>query len=91
MALLGELSITRGSVNVQGRMAYVSQQPFIFHATLRQNITMGAPFEPEKYEKVVRACALKRDIDLLPRGDLSVVGQNLTDPQKAKINLARYI
>ncbi|XP_014669594.1 PREDICTED: multidrug resistance-associated protein 4-like [Priapulus caudatus] len=91
MAVVGELEASRGTVAVHGRLAFVSQQPFIFHATVRQNITMGSAFESEKYEKVVRACALKRDIDLLPHGDLTVIGQSCTELQKAKINLARAV
>ena len=60
MTILGELPITEGKINVKGRIAYVSQQPWEFSATLRQNITLGNYFVQDKYERIIKACALNK-------------------------------
>lgn len=59
-AILGELPASGGFVNVQGRIVYVSQQPWVFSGTVRNNILFGKDYHKEKYEKVLRACALKK-------------------------------
>ncbi len=60
MSILGELPTSQGQIEVKGKIAYVSQQPWVFSASLRQNITMGAPFDATLYDKAIRACALKK-------------------------------
>lgn len=64
-AVLGELPPTSGLVNVHGRIAYVSQQPWVFSGTVRSNILFGKKYEKERYEKVIKACALKKVTFLL--------------------------
>lgn len=59
-AVLGELPPSSGLVNVHGRIAYVSQQPWVFSGTVRSNILFGKKYEKERYEKVIKACALKK-------------------------------
>ncbi|XP_007942203.1 ATP-binding cassette sub-family C member 4 [Orycteropus afer afer] len=93
-AVLGELPASHGLVNVQGRIAYVSQQPWVFSGTVRSNILFGKKYEKERYEKVIKACALKKDLQLLEDGDLTVIGDRgatLSGGQKARINLARAV
>ncbi|XP_043846485.1 ATP-binding cassette sub-family C member 4 [Dromiciops gliroides] len=93
-AVLGELPRYEGLVNVRGRVAYVSQQPWVFSGTVRSNILFGKDYEKEKYDKVVKACALKKDLQLLEDGDLTVIGDRgttLSGGQKARINLARAV
>ena len=58
-ALLGELSLIQGNVNVHGRIAYVSQQPWVFPGTVRSNILFGKKYGKDRYEEVIRACALE--------------------------------
>ncbi|XP_047105893.1 ATP-binding cassette sub-family C member 4-like isoform X1 [Schistocerca piceifrons] len=93
-ALLGELQPSEGRVSLNGRVAYASQEPWVFAGTVRNNILLGRPYQHEWYRKVVRACALERDFQLLPRGDGTVVGQKgatLSGGQRARINLARAV
>lgn len=90
--MLGELPPTSGRVSVHGRIAYVSQQPWVFSGTVRSNILFGKKYEKERYEKVIKACALKKDLQLLEDGDLTVIGDRgatLSGGQKARVNLAR--
>ncbi|XP_031416224.1 ATP-binding cassette sub-family C member 4-like isoform X2 [Clupea harengus] len=92
--ILGELPPDRGVIKVKGELTYASQQPWIFPGTIRSNILFGKDLNPQKYERVLRACALKRDMELLPDGDLEVIGDrgaNLSGGQKARVNLARAV
>uniref|UniRef100_A0A452RZ89 ATP binding cassette subfamily C member 4 (PEL blood group) n=1 Tax=Ursus americanus TaxID=9643 RepID=A0A452RZ89_URSAM len=93
-AVLGELPRSHGLVSVHGRIAYVSQQPWVFSGTVRSNILFGKKYEKERYEKVIKACALKKDLQLLEDGDLTVIGDRgatLSGGQKARVNLARAV
>ncbi|KAJ8012699.1 hypothetical protein DPEC_G00045600 [Dallia pectoralis] len=92
--ILGELTPDRGEVKIRGELTYASQQSWIFPGTIRSNILFGKEFQRQKYERVLRACALKRDLELLPGGDLEVIGDRgatLSGGQKARVNLARAV
>ena len=58
-------------------MAYVPQQAWIQNATLRDNIVFGLDFDQNWYDKVVEACALQQDLDMLPAGDLTEIGEKV--------------
>uniref|UniRef100_A0A8C8HSL0 Multidrug resistance-associated protein 4 n=1 Tax=Oncorhynchus tshawytscha TaxID=74940 RepID=A0A8C8HSL0_ONCTS len=93
-AILGELPHDKGVLRVKGQLTYASQQPWVFPGTIRSNILFGKELHPQKYEKVLRACALQRDMELLPDGDLTVIGDRgatLSGGQKARVNLARAV
>ncbi|ODN02112.1 Multidrug resistance-associated protein 4 [Orchesella cincta] len=65
-AILKELPASSGSVVVNGSVAYTSQEPWVFAGSVRHNILFGKEFDPDWYEKVITACALKRDMELFP-------------------------
>ena len=93
-AILGELSPLKGSRNVRGKVAYASQESWIFSATIRQNILCGLNYDPQRYKRVVKAAALERDFTLFPQGDQTAVGErgvSLSGGQKARVNLARCL
>nr|CAD7424074.1 unnamed protein product [Timema monikensis] len=93
-AILGELPISSGSCLVNGSLSYACQEPWVFAATIRQNIVFGTPFNQKRYDEVVRVCALVRDFELFPQGDLTMVGErgtSLSGGQKARVNLARAV
>ncbi|KAB7503267.1 putative ABC transporter ATP-binding protein [Armadillidium nasatum] len=71
LALLGEITKVAGTVqwNRDGNVAFVSQNPWLINASLRENILMGKRFISRKYNNVISLCALKQDIALLPDGD----------------------
>ena len=60
MALLGELPLSEGKVKVNGKVAYVSQQPWVFSASVRQNILFGQKYDKERYIRAIKAAALSR-------------------------------
>lgn len=74
-------------------MAYVAQQPWLQHGTLRENILWGEIFNESRYRKVIWACALHKDIEDLG-GDNIDIGENgssLSGGQKARVALARAV
>ncbi|KAI5790168.1 P-loop containing nucleoside triphosphate hydrolase protein [Geopyxis carbonaria] len=93
-SIVGELWKSEGHVVVRGSVAYVAQQYFIMNATIRENILFGHRYDPEFYQKTVRACALLEDFDSLPDGDETQVGEkgiSLSGGQKARVTLARAV
>ena len=59
-SILGELPVEKGLLKVNGKLTYASQQPWVFPGTIRSNILFGKEINPQKYERVLKACALKR-------------------------------
>ncbi|KAK9889603.1 hypothetical protein WA026_006976 [Henosepilachna vigintioctopunctata] len=93
-SFLGETYKIKGHVNTEGTIAYVPQQAWIQNDTLRNNILFGKPFDRIKYQRVINACALKSDFDVLPGGDTTEIGEkgvNLSGGQKQRIGLARAV
>ena len=88
------MKLTSGKSNINGRVAIVSQQSWIFNGTVRENILMGSDIDNEWYSSVVEICALTRDLQLLENGDLTEVGERgitLSGGQKQRISLARAL
>ncbi|KAJ3095209.1 hypothetical protein HDU96_001277 [Phlyctochytrium bullatum] len=82
----------RGEWRLHGGVAYVAQTSWLMNATIRDNICFGERYDPVRYARVVRACALVKDFAALEAGDLSEVGEkgiNLSGGQKQRISLAR--
>ncbi|XP_046556239.1 multidrug resistance-associated protein 1-like [Haliotis rubra] len=93
-AILGDMDTIDGYVNVNGRVAYVPQQAWIQNDTVQNNILFGKPLHRRNYIKVLEACALKQDLDILPGGDKTEIGEkgiNLSGGQKQRVSLARAV
>ncbi|PSN30830.1 hypothetical protein C0J52_17331 [Blattella germanica] len=92
--VLRELPLRSGKVLVNGSLCYASQEPWLFAASVRQNILFGLPMDKKRYWTVVRACALERDFNLMPFRDKTLVGERgvtLSGGQRARISLARAV
>lgn len=61
----------------QGSVAYVPQQAWIQNATLKDNILFGQAPNEEKYQDALEACALKTDLEVLPGGDQTEIGEKV--------------
>ncbi|XP_051926934.1 ATP-binding cassette sub-family C member 3-like isoform X3 [Hippocampus zosterae] len=93
-ALLGEMEKLEGDVSIRGSVAYVPQQAWIQNATLRDNILFGKPYNEQKYRCVLEACALTPDLEVLPGGDMTEIGEkgiNLSGGQRQRVSLARAL
>ncbi|XP_041803743.1 canalicular multispecific organic anion transporter 1 isoform X2 [Chelmon rostratus] len=91
-ALLGEMHCSKGFINIQGSLAFAPQQAWIQNATLRDNILFGSPLDEKRFQEVIQACALAPDLELLPGGVLTEIGEkgiNLSGGQKQRVSLAR--
>ncbi|XP_033988993.1 canalicular multispecific organic anion transporter 2 isoform X3 [Trematomus bernacchii] len=93
-SLLGEVEKLEGEVSIRGSVAYVPQQAWIQNATLRDNILFGKDYNEQKYRCVLEACALTPDLEVLPGGDMTEIGEkgiNLSGGQRQRVSLARAV
>lgn len=87
-ALLYELPLESGSISINGSLSYASQVPWIFAASVKQNILFGQEYDRDRYNAVVQACALTRDFQQFEDADQTIVGErgaSLSGGQKARI------
>ena len=63
---------------MQGRIAYVPQQAWIQNATLKDNILFGKHMRGVLYGKTIQACALEPDLEILPGGDMTEIGEKVS-------------
>ncbi|KAJ8478954.1 hypothetical protein OPV22_022681 [Ensete ventricosum] len=93
-AILREIPKTEGMIQVSGKIAYVSQTAWIQTGSIRDNILFGSAVDKQKYQKTLETCSLVKDIEMLPFGDLTEIGErgvNLSGGQKQRIQLARAL
>ncbi len=76
-AILGGTHKMAGTVELRGKVAYAAQQPWIVNATVRDNVLFGTPYDEERYNKVILACAMLADLKVLPSGDLTEIGEKV--------------
>ncbi|KAF9324959.1 Multidrug resistance-associated protein 1 [Linnemannia elongata] len=91
-ALIGEMYKRQGTVRIRGRVAYAAQQAWIVNMMLRDNIIFGLDFDQERYDRIIAASGLLPDIEMLPAGDQTEIGErgiNLSGGQKQRVSLAR--
>lgn len=93
-ALAGDMRRTAGREVLGASRAFCPQSAWIQNATVKQNIVFGREFRDKWYNKVVDACALRPDLEMLPAGDLTEIGERgitVSGGQKQRLNIARAI
>ncbi|KAF9120571.1 hypothetical protein BGW39_011263 [Mortierella sp. 14UC] len=93
-ALVGEMKKISGSMSYGGTIGYCPQSAWIQNATVKDNILFGLPLDEARYARVIKDCALERDIQILPDGDQTEIGErgiNLSGGQKQRVNIARAV
>lgn len=94
LTLLEELIPTTGEIERRGEIVYVPQTAWVFSGTVRENILFSKPFDEERYKQTLEVCDLAKDIERLPNGDETMLGErgaSLSGGQKARVNLARAV
>ncbi|XP_019170237.1 PREDICTED: ABC transporter C family member 10-like isoform X2 [Ipomoea nil] len=93
-AILGEVPFLDGTVQVHGKLTYVSQNAWIQTGTIQENILFGSIMDQLKYDEVIKRSSLEKDLQRLPFGDQTVIGErgvNLSGGQKQRVQLARAL
>lgn len=93
-AILGELEIDSGLIEIHGSLSYANQESFIFEGSVKSNILFTEEFDKQRYDQVVSACGLTKDFEIFEHRDDTLVGEkgvSLSGGQKARINLARAV
>ncbi|KAG7822777.1 hypothetical protein KL909_003942 [Ogataea angusta] len=75
-------------------VAYCSQTAWLLNATVKENIIFASPFNQERYDAVIHACGLTRDLSILEAGDETEIGEKgitLSGGQKQRVSLARAL
>ncbi|KAG0016561.1 Multidrug resistance-associated protein 1 [Entomortierella chlamydospora] len=91
-ALIGDMYCYKGFAKLNGNVAYVAQEAWIMNCTVKDNILFGKPLDQDRYERILQACSLSRDLNMLPAGDQTEIGErgiNLSGGQKQRVALAR--
>ena len=73
--ILGEMEKQQGYVGIWGSCAYASQQAWIQNMSLRNNILFEHEYDHARYKQIIEACELKRDLEILPHGDFTEIGE----------------
>ncbi|KAH1239626.1 ABC transporter C family member 3 [Glycine max] len=92
--IIGEVPKISGTLKICGTKAYVSQSPWIQGGKIEDNILFGKEMDREKYEKILEACSLTKDLEVLPFGDQTIIGEkgiNLSGGQKQRVQIARAL
>ncbi|KAL5165296.1 ABC transporter C family member 3 [Glycine soja] len=85
--IIGEVPKISGTLKICGTKAYVSQSPWIQSGKIEDNILFGKEMDREKYDEVLEACSLTKDLEVLPFGDQTTFGEkgiNLSGGQKQR-------
>lgn len=92
-ALAGFMKRLEGTVSINGSLL-LCESPWIQNTTVKENILFGHDLDEKKYSDVIYSCSLESDLEILPAGDQTEIGERgitLSGGQKARINLARAV
>lgn len=96
LALLGEMNCLFGEVDFKrgAAVAYVSQRTWLLNASVLENIIFGDKYNKARFKRVIDACALGPDIDILPDKERTVIGERgiaLSGGQQQRVAIARAL
>ena len=80
--------------DLRSHISFVSQEPFLFAGTIRENITSGKQITDSELIRTVKEAALYKTIDSFSDGFETIVGEKgviLSGGQKQRVALARAL
>ncbi|KAF4551451.1 ABC transporter-like protein 10 [Elsinoe fawcettii] len=90
--LLGDMDITEGSISAPGTAAFCEQTPWLWNATIEENIIGAHEFDESWYARVTWACALDEDLSIIDSHyKIGNDGSSLSGGQRNRISLARAV
>jgi ABC-type multidrug transport system fused ATPase/permease subunit len=84
----------RGNWILPNAVAFVPQIPWIENCSFKDNILFGLPYDEQRYQQVISACALEKDLEILTDGDRTEIGPNginLSGGQCWRLTLCRAL
>ncbi|KAL7941244.1 P-loop containing nucleoside triphosphate hydrolase protein [Trichoderma barbatum] len=95
-SIIGEATIVSGEMqsHITSRVAFCSQKPWLMNDTIKSNIIGELEFDQAWFNYVIHCCALREDLENLPGGLMTVVGENgssLSGGQRQRVALARAV
>jgi ABC-type multidrug transport system fused ATPase/permease subunit len=97
-ALVGAVPVAQGQVCIQAShkraIGYCDQDPYLWNASIRENIVGFSAFDEKRYHEVLQATALLPDLASLPSGDSTKAwgsGSTLSGGQRQRVTLARAL
>lgn len=92
--IMGEAQFSQGEIQVStARIGFCDQSPWLPCMTIREAVVGETPWEEDRYNEVIVACALRYDINQFRSGDATIVGANgsgLSGGQKQRIVSDNY-
>ena len=70
---------TGSKVEYNGKIAYISQNPLIIDAGIKENIVFGHEYDAKKYKSIVEGCQLNATLLRLQGGDSTLIGKGGMD------------
>ncbi|MCR4923908.1 MAG: ABC transporter ATP-binding protein/permease [Lachnospiraceae bacterium] len=79
--------------SIRGNITVVSQSPYIFHMSVKENLRLSRPnASDEEIQNVCRLACIDEDIQKMPDGYNTILGEggvNLSGGQKQRLSIAR--
>ena len=92
---IGETNVSNVSLKVwRDRIGVVNQDGDVFKDSIKNNIVLGSDFNNELFHKAVESSNILKDIEKLPKGFNTVMGENgrgLSQGQKQRVMIARAL
>jgi ATP-binding cassette subfamily C (CFTR/MRP) protein 1 len=89
------VSYVQGSVALRSaKLGYCDQEPFLFNASIMENIIGFPSFDMVRYADIIQATMLAEDLTSLPTGDKTITGTKGISPsggQRQRVSLARAL